>query len=88
MTLYPEIQARAQEEIDLVIGSDRLPLLSDCPQLPYIDALVSEVLRLGTVTPLGIPHLLRNNDTHDGFLIPQDTIVMPNIWYISNNSYT
>ena len=53
MTLYPHIQAKAQEELDNVIGSDRLPKLSDREELPYINALVKEVFRWNPVLPLG-----------------------------------
>ena len=45
MTLFPETQRRAQEEIDNVVDDDRLPVLSDRPRLPYCDALVKEVMR-------------------------------------------
>jgi cytochrome P450 len=53
MTLYPDVQAKAQAEIDTVIGTDRLPTSEDRPNLPYVDALVKEVLRWQPVTPLG-----------------------------------
>lgn len=54
MTLYPEVQVKAQQEIDRVIGRDRLPTFEDRDRLPYIDAIVKEVLRWGVVAPLGI----------------------------------
>ena len=53
MTMHPEIQHKAQAEIDRVIGSDRLPTLADQPNLPYVNALVKEVLRWNPVGPLG-----------------------------------
>src|SRR5258708_36754278 len=46
MTLHPESQKRAQAEIDRVIGAQRLPTLSDRPNLPYVTCIVKEVLRL------------------------------------------
>ena len=45
MTLFPESQRKAQEEIDTVIGSDRLPEFTDRNALPYLECLVQEVLR-------------------------------------------
>ncbi len=52
--LYPEVQAKAQAELDAVIGhGTRLPTFDDRPQLPYIDAIVLEVLRWNPVVPLG-----------------------------------
>ena len=53
MTLYPEVQLKAQQEIDRVIGRDRLPTFEDRSSLPYINAIVLEVLRWGVVGPLG-----------------------------------
>ena len=52
--LYPEVQARAQAEVDAVIGHGiRLPDFDDRPQMPYINAVVLEVLRWNPVVPLG-----------------------------------
>ena len=45
MTLYPEVVARAQEEIDRVVGRDRLPTVEDRKTMPYLDALMKETLR-------------------------------------------
>lgn len=56
MLIYPEVQRKAQDEIDALLsnGSNaRLPEYSDRPSLPYIDAIVKEVLRWSPVAPLG-----------------------------------
>lgn len=53
MCLFPEAQARAQKEIDNVIGSDRLPTAEDEQRLPYVSALIREILRYWTIAPLG-----------------------------------
>lgn len=53
MVLYPEVQRKAQEEIDDVVGSDRLPTFADRESLPYINALCAEILRWIPVGPLG-----------------------------------
>jgi len=53
MTLYPDIQRKAQEELDRVVGSDRFPTFSDRKNLPYVDALVREAIRWHPVVPLG-----------------------------------
>ena len=57
MTMYPEAQRKAQEEIDAVVGTHRLPNIDDRDSLPYIDSLLKEVLRWGPATPLGLLHL-------------------------------
>ena len=53
MALHPEVQKKAQAEIDAVVGPDRLPDIEDRPSLPYINALIKELLRWNLVTPLG-----------------------------------
>ena len=54
LVLFPHVQRRAQVELDLVIGRDRLPTFDDRPHLPYIEALCKELLRWQMVTPLGM----------------------------------
>ena len=54
MTLFPDLQSKAQEEIDRVVGNDRLPALADRGNLPYISALQSEVYRWRPVLPIGL----------------------------------
>ena len=54
MTLHPEIQRKAQEELDRVVGTDRLPTFADRDNLPYLEALVSEVHRWMPVSPMGM----------------------------------
>ena len=53
MVLHPEVQAKAQADIDRVIGKDRLPDFDDRPALPYLDAILRETLRWHPVAPLG-----------------------------------
>ena len=53
LILFPEVQKRAQEELDSVISRDRLPTYDDKPRLPYIEAMSKELLRWHMVTPLG-----------------------------------
>ena len=52
-TLHPEIVRLGQHELDEVLGGERLPDFSDKPRLPYISAVVKEVLRWRPPTPLG-----------------------------------
>jgi hypothetical protein len=81
MTLYPDVQARAQAEIDSVIGPSRLPKFADRANLPYVNALVLEVLRWHQVLPQSLPRKLREDDVYEGYLIPKGAIIIPNIWY-------
>ncbi|KAJ2932609.1 hypothetical protein H1R20_g4496, partial [Candolleomyces eurysporus] len=82
---YPEIQAKAQAEIDKVIGSDRLPLVKDRGDLPYVHAILKEVSRWYTVAPLGVAHSNTEDDEYDGYFIPKGTIIIQNNWAILHN---
>lgn len=74
------MQRKAQEEIDRVVGTDRLPSYDDRVNLPYVDALVKEVLRWHPIGPMGVPHRADEDDVYDGYLIPKGAILLANIW--------
>ena len=57
MLAYPEVQKKAQEELDSVVGRGRMPTFADRDSLPYIQACVRESLRWKTMDPLGVPHV-------------------------------
>ena len=61
MALYPEVQKKAQAEIDAVVGSTRLPDFDDRPSLPYINAIVKESMRWHLVLPLCASLLLSSS---------------------------
>ncbi|KAI1784945.1 cytochrome P450 [Ganoderma leucocontextum] len=82
MALYPEAQKKAQQELDAVVGSERLPELSDRPSLPYINALVKELFRWHPATPIGAPHRVVADDEYNGYLIPGGASVFVNMWAI------
>ena len=58
MTLFPEVQKKAQAEIDAIIGPDRLPTLSDRQSLPYMEAVLKEIHRWHPVSRLCKPHTI------------------------------
>ncbi|KZV68643.1 cytochrome P450 [Peniophora sp. CONT] len=82
MAVYPDVQRKAQAQIDEVVGDGRLPDFNDRPALPYISAIVREVLRWNPPVPKGIPHALRNDDEYQGYHLPKGSIVMANVWHI------
>lgn len=51
MVLYPRVMKKAQQELDLVVGTGRLPTFADRPALPYVEALFTELLRWHTPAP-------------------------------------
>ncbi|KLO07928.1 cytochrome P450 [Schizopora paradoxa] len=82
---HPETLRRAQEELDRVIGIDRLPTCEDRDNLPYVNAMCIEVLRWEALGPLGVPHRTTQEDQYRGYRIPEGTLVLSNIWGIANN---
>ncbi|KIK76980.1 hypothetical protein PAXRUDRAFT_835149 [Paxillus rubicundulus Ve08.2h10] len=85
MVLYPRVQAKAQQEIDAVIGSERLPNFTDRPSLPYVEAVLRETLRWHPVAPLGISHAALDDDTYRGYFIPKGMTLVPNVWAMTRN---
>ncbi|KAI0042140.1 cytochrome P450 [Auriscalpium vulgare] len=85
LALYPDVQARAQAEIDAITGGERLPSFSDRSVLPYIEAVCKELLRWRVVTPIGAPHATSEDDIHEGYFIPKGTLVIPNVWSMLND---
>ena len=61
MSMYPEAQAKAQTQLDEVVGNDRLPEYSDLVNLPYIQAVVKELLRWQPVVPTGMPTFIASD---------------------------
>ena len=78
----PEIQRKAQAEIDRVVGSDRLPTFEDRSHLPFITCIVWECLRWNPVAPFGVPHASVQDDVYEGYWFPKGTTIVPNIWRV------
>ncbi|KAF8483908.1 cytochrome P450 [Russula ochroleuca] len=82
LVLFPHVQRRAQAELDVVIGRDRLPTFDDRPRLPYIEALCKELMRWQIVAPMGLPHSSSRDDIYKGFFISKGSIMVANVWAI------
>lgn len=86
MVLHPEIQAKAQSEIDSVVGKTRPVTDSDLPNLPYLLAIVKETLRMHPPGPLLSWARLAIHDTNvGGHFIPAGTTAMVNMWAITHD---
>ncbi|XP_071807411.1 cytochrome P450 2J2-like isoform X1 [Asterias amurensis] len=79
MMANPEIQQKIQHEMDRVVGRDREPRMSDSVNLPYTQACISEIFRLGNVVPLGAPHRASQDTVLGGYHVPKGSIVFANI---------
>ncbi|THU85080.1 cytochrome P450 [Dendrothele bispora CBS 962.96] len=86
MIHFPEVQMRAQEELDRVVGRSRLPSFADIKHLPYIRAIVKEVLRWRPAVPVGVPHIPIEDDYYEGYFIPKGTLCIPCAWSINRDS--
>ena len=80
MALNPHVLRKAQDELDRVVGSDRLPDFSDQVDLLYTSAIVKEVIRWGCPLPIGVPKQVMVDDTYNGCFIPAGATVFENIW--------
>ncbi|KAE8153917.1 cytochrome P450 [Aspergillus avenaceus] len=85
MALYPQVQRKAQEEIDRVVGTSRLPDFDDRQSLPYIDALIKEALRWHPIAPMGVPHSAIKDSVCEGYLIPKGATLLTNIWAFTHD---
>ncbi|KAJ2918959.1 hypothetical protein MD484_g1435, partial [Candolleomyces efflorescens] len=101
MAHFPHIQTKAQSIIDDYMcsaprrsssfpdsspaGGGKFPTISDRLNLPYIEAMVYEILRWNPSVPLGLPHVATRDDVYRGFEIKKATVVWANIWSILHN---
>ncbi|KAI0754719.1 O-methylsterigmatocystin oxidoreductase [Daedaleopsis nitida] len=80
MYLFPEVQKKAQAELDAVVGPNRLPTHADKDSLPYLSAVVKEALRWQNVTPFAAPHHTTEDLEYKGYFIPKGTVLLPQTW--------
>lgn len=85
MLVNPDVQQKAQEELDAVVGTQRLPDYSDRHTLPYIEAVYREVMRWRPVLPLGVSHATLEEDIYNGYYIPKGSVVIANIWAMAHD---
>lgn len=80
MVAFPDVQKKAQAELDEVVGRGQMPTFTDYERLPYISALVKESLRWMPVDPVGLPHRVIQDDEYEGYHIPKGAICIANVW--------
>ncbi|KAK5080715.1 hypothetical protein LTR05_008419 [Lithohypha guttulata] len=78
LAAFPEVQAKANRELTEIVGDVRSPTFEDEEQLPYIRAMVKEILRIRPVTNIGTPHFTTADIQYKDFHIPKGTVVSIN----------
>ncbi|RXN37188.1 cytochrome P450 2J2-like protein [Labeo rohita] len=79
MVKYSEIQAKVQEEIDHVVGGSRQPSLSDKDNMPYTNAVIHEIQRIGNIIPMNVARATVEDIQIGKYSIPKGTIVTGNL---------
>ncbi|OHE93433.1 cytochrome P450 [Colletotrichum orchidophilum] len=85
MLTYPHFLLKAQAMIDEIVGHDRLPVYEDREKLPYVDAMIEEVLRWRPILPAGMDHAAVEEDEYKGYKIPKGATVIPSQWAITRD---
>jgi len=80
MVLFPEVQKKAQKQLDLVLGGSRPPEFEDRESLPYIVAVYKETLRWHPLLPSGVAHAVSQDDVVEGYFIPKGSIIFGYSW--------
>ncbi|RPD56282.1 cytochrome P450 [Lentinus tigrinus ALCF2SS1-7] len=88
MAMYPEVQRKAQAELDAVVGPNRLPEHGDRESLPYVNAVCKEALRWQNVLPLGVVHRSMADDEYNGYFLPEGSLFLTNAWAILHDPKT
>ncbi len=81
---HPDIQDRAYADITSVLAG-RTPTIEDKSRLPFIEALILETIRYSTVFPLLVPHYTKKGGQINGYLIPENTAIMVNVWALHHD---
>ena len=80
MAAHPDVQRKVHEELDSVIGPDRLPNMADKKNTPYTEAVLSEVQRVNTLAPFALGHTNHSEDIEvEGYTLSAGTVVMANL---------
>ncbi|KAE9602212.1 hypothetical protein Lal_00049592 [Lupinus albus] len=81
----PNIRAKLQQELDSVVGRDRLVTEADLAHLPYLEAVVKETFRLHPSTPLSLPRVASESCEVFGYHIPKGATLLVNVWAIARD---
>ncbi|XP_036590321.1 cytochrome P450 2C23-like [Trichosurus vulpecula] len=83
---HPEVQAKIHEEIDRVIGRNRVPSIMDRQDMPYMDAVVHEMQRFIDLIPLNLPREVVRDIQFQQYVLPKGTKIFPLLSPVLNDS--
>ncbi|KAJ0795320.1 putative isoflavone 2'-hydroxylase [Helianthus annuus] len=81
----PHVLKKAQNEIDIHVGNNRLIKDSDISDLPYLRCILNETLRLYPAAPLLTPRSSSKDCVVGGYHIPSGTMLLVNQWAIHHD---
>ncbi len=81
---HPSLQDKAYNEIVKVIG-ERHPCIEDRQNMPFVEAVILEAHRYIALMPVLLPHYCTSGSELNGYLIPEGTMVLANIWSLQHN---
>ncbi|XP_006879804.1 PREDICTED: cytochrome P450 2J2-like [Elephantulus edwardii] len=79
MAMNPEIQEKVQAEIDSVLGQSQQPSIADRDHMPYTNAVIHEVQRMGNILPMNLPREVTTDTTVAGYYLPKGTVILTNL---------
>ncbi|KAF4392612.1 hypothetical protein F8388_003032, partial [Cannabis sativa] len=82
---HPNLMAQVQEELDHVVGRDKLVSDADLTQLTYLQAVIKETFRLHPSTPLSLPRMASQDCQINGYHIPKGSTLLVNVWAIARD---
>ncbi|KAJ5810401.1 cytochrome P450 [Penicillium pulvis] len=85
MLQFPDVQKKAQKEIDDVVG-DRIPVFEDLDSIPYVRCIMKEVWRWRPPVALGHPHVTTKELEYGGYRIPKGSRIHINAWAIGHDA--
>ncbi len=82
---HPQALNSVKEEVDKVVGRDRLPTMDDQAYMPFTQAVINECMRLCAPLPMGVMHASSDDTSLCGYTIPKDTLILSNIWGVHHD---
>ncbi|XP_067316999.1 cytochrome P450 2G1-like [Anolis sagrei] len=76
MMKYPEVEEKVHQEIDRVVGRNRVPAVKDRMNMPYTNAVIHEIQRLVDILPVALPRKVTEDTELRGYLLPKDTNII------------